>query len=243
MYIVCAPKMQVNGIIALLDKVAIKSYALPLIDFEFAPEKLKYLEENINSFDYVMLSSPSVINISKDIIAKAVKTKFITVGARSANEISKYTMSEVIYPENSSGRDAVLEGRLKFLDFTNKKVLIVKGDSNVGSDYSNITKAYPTWSKIELYHRISLNINEDELSVLLGSATIKGIIITTSNLVANLFDLCTKIGCREFLQKELFIVIHPQIAEKLRDLGITNIRVTKSANKEDLVNLIKSSLT
>lgn len=238
MYIVCAPKQQVNEIITLLDKIAIKSYVLPLIDFVFDLEKLKYFEDNVNSFDYVMISSPSVIQATKEIIPQAINTKFITVGAKSAEEIRKYTENEIIYPEHSSGRKALLNEKLKILDFTEKKVLIIKGESNSKRDYSNITKLYPNRLELELYQRISLKINEAELKKLLDSGCVQGIIITTSSLVADLFALGTKICCSGLLQKELFIVLHPQIMKKLHEFGASKVLVTKSANKEEITALI-----
>lgn len=239
MYIVCAPQQQVDEIINLLDEINRESYALPLVDFHFDPDKLKYFAENINNFDYIMLSSPSVIKVSGEIISTAIMTKFITVGIKSADELRKYTANEIIYPKKSSGREALLNECLQSRNFANKKVLIIKGEDGENDGYLSFSQVYLSWLKLELYSKIPLGVNVEELKNLLFNSSVQGIILTTSSLVADLFAVAAKINCEKLLQKKLFIVLHQKIANKLHEYDVSRILLTKSAAKEDIIDVVR----
>lgn len=238
MYIVCSPQQQIKSIIDLLDKQNISSYPLPLVDFHFDPGKFKYLNDNINNFDYVMLSSPSVIYAIQDIIKKSLNTKFITVGAKSALAIKNYTDNEIIYPNNISGREELLVNELPKINFNYKKVLIIKGENSIKDSYNSYVSTYPDWQIIDIYSRITLHTNEEDLKNLLKSDQVQGIIITTSSLVDDLFALAKRINCEKLIQKKLFMTIHPKIAKKLYTFGVTRVLLTKTVNKEEIVHLI-----
>jgi uroporphyrinogen-III synthase len=239
MYIVCSPKMHMEEMIQLLNEIRVASYPMPLLDFKFDNEKLKYLEDNINSFDYVMISSPAVIEFIKSVIARAMFTKFITVGQQSANKIKKYTNKEVIYPELSSGQDALFNEKLKYLGLGDKKVLIIKGEIENNLGYNKLLKSYPSWQVLDIYKKIYLSPEPLEVKRILEDNTLRGIIITTSGVVGQLFAVARGVGCDKILQKMLFIAIHPKIEKKLLGYGVGRVLGTKSANKNDIVKLIR----
>lgn len=237
MYILMAPQNQTTEMLKLLKDFDVMS--LPLIDLEFSIDKINYVEKNINNFDYVILTSPSAINKLNNAINQAHNTCFMTVGLQSANKIKQLTKNEVIYPENIDGRDALFKDKIPLLDFSNKKVLLIKG-SDAGF-YNEIINRYPNWEVLDIYKRVHLiPENKELLKKLLTDRAVKGIIITTSILVDELFKLIDILGCRVLLQNIPFIVIHPKIRSALEQYGIKNILMTNSTNKREIADLIRS---
>ncbi len=96
MYLVCCPNIHMEEMVECLVEINVVGIPLPLLDFNFDTKKLQIVKEQINNFDYVMLSSPSSIEYIAEAITLATTPKFITVGTASAKRIAKYTEQEII---------------------------------------------------------------------------------------------------------------------------------------------------
>lgn len=237
MYILCTPQNQMVEMLKLLDEIEI--IPLALVNLEFSIDKIKYIEQNIDNFDYVILSSPTTIEHLSHAISLAANTSFITVGEQSANKIKQLTTNKVIYPDNGSGRDILFTEKIPAIDFSEKNVLLVKGESSDG--YSEIIEKYPKWQVLDIYKKVNLaSENKELLKKLLTNIAVKGIIITTSILVDELFKLIESLQCQLLLLNIRFIVIHPKIGKKLEQYGIQNIYITNSSNKNEILSLVRS---
>lgn len=239
MYLVCCPNVHIASMLDELATIHLSGIGLPLMDFNFDPHNLKFLEENIDQFDYVIIPSPAVIDYAKDAITKASIPTFITVGKSSRDRICRLSSQPVIFPEVGSGGLALFNEKLYQLDLFNKKVLVVKGDGGNDDLYLEMTKHNIKWTTLELYKRVLHELDADYLKKLLIIEGLQGIIITTSILAEWLFKQAEKAHCTALLRSCLFIVIHPQIEQKLKDFGAARVLVTPDAGRSAVIELIK----
>lgn len=232
--------MHMDEMVKNLAEINVSGVPLPLLDFKFDSERLDFIRAQINQFDFVMISSPSAIEFVAEAIALADKPKFITVGAASAKRIRNYTKQEIIYPELSSGQEALFNEKLRHLDLINKKVLVIKGDIENDESYVKLAKSHVNWTIVDIYSRIFLPIESEKLKKLLEDNELRGIIITTSTLVGWLFKEADRAGYGDLLKSRLFIALHPQIEKKLLNCGAGRILLTQSANRTAVTGLIRS---
>ena len=241
MYLVCCPNMQIEPLLNDLSKIDVIGLPLRLMDLEFDMGSIKFLEDNINRFDYVVIMSPAVIDVIKHIIMKATLPKFITVGITSATKIKKITTQEVIYPIEESGNEALFNEQMINLDLPNKKIMIIKGDGGSSEFYTQMNKYNIKWTNLEIYRRVLLDIEPNYFKKTLLVNNIEGIIITTSTLVEWLFIQAKRALCLNLLKECLFITLHQQIEKKLFEFGASRVLVTPIADRNAIIKLIKNN--
>ncbi len=135
---------------------------------------------------------------------------------------------------------ALFNEKLRHLNLSDKKVLVIKGNNESDNGSTNLAAKYPNWTVLDVYTRNMLPIDKVEFNNYLSSNELRGIIITTSTLVGWLFKEAERVGCANKLKNCLFIVLHPQIEKKLINCGAGRILVTNSATRDAVVGLIRS---
>lgn len=235
LFILCTPRNQTPAIEDLLHKFS--TYSLPLLNLVFDEDKLKYLEEKINSVDYLIITSPSVIEKIAPIIRIAKHTQFITVGIPSSKKLQESTSNLILYPKLESGKEALVAEILSKIDFRHKKVVLLSSDNSNNDIFLQIC---PHLEVITLYNNVRIYPELKELHNLLNKDEVTGIVITSTILVDELISIIWQINCEHIIEDMLFIVIHEKIAKKLRDYGAKNIKITKSADKQEILQLIEN---
>lgn len=239
MYLVCCPNVHMQTMINDLAKAHVVGVEIPLMEFKYDDKNLRFLEDNINQFDYVIIPSPAVIEYAKDAIALSYKPTFISVGAASGTKINKLTHKDVIYPKNGAGGAALFNEKLKDLDLPNKMVLVVKGEGGSEELYEKMAEHNIKWTSLDIYKRILLELEPDYLKKMLIIEGLQGIIITTRILVEWLFEQAAKDNCVDLLKNCLFITMHSQIEQRLHEFGALRVLVSPKAERASIVELIK----
>ncbi len=239
MYLVCTPNDGQQQFVDYLNSHQIKSYPLPLMDFDINHENLKVLANKINDFDYVMFISPNAIKFCADIIKEATHPIFLVVGVASARKLKLLTKLPIIYPTKASGASSLFEEKLKHLSLKNKKVLIVKGvgGNQILSKRFNLIDV--NWQEIDIYTRNKIHINVPFIKKSLTTKGFQGIIITSSILVEWLFIHAKKHKYFDILVQQPFFTIHDNIAKKLTTYGVNKVFTSAKTDQYSLVNLIK----
>ena len=244
MYLVCCPKVYLAEIVDSLALAKINALGLHLIDFEYDSKALQFLNANINSFDYVIIPSPLAIDYASEAISIATHPKFVVVGNASKTKITKYTRQSIICPDRSSGGAALFTEKLAYIDWSGKKVLLVKGLGGSRELIKKMQQHNIEFTTINIYRRLSLRLPDEFFKKILLEKYLQGIIITSSILVEYLFKEAHLAQCSDVLKRIPFITIHTRIKNKLLQYGVKNIYVTANANKNEIaqiINLIKKS--
>ncbi|MCX8514824.1 MAG: hypothetical protein RL017_84 [Pseudomonadota bacterium] len=225
MYIVCCPKDNAHEIISGLNQQQITTYFLDLLDIEYFETNFKLLELSIKRFDYIIFSSALVIEHAKDIIRNTPCATFITVGSASAQRIKKYTTNKVIYPAIGSGAKALIDSKLNTIDFSNKNILMIKGEG--GNDYLDnyFKNNNAVYVIIEVYKRIYKQLSTLEFKKIILLSQLQGIIITSSGLVDWLFQQAQINNAIEWLKQQNFITLHDDIKNQLNGFGVNSVVV------------------
>lgn len=223
------------------DKINIQLKLLPLIQLQELKENIQWVEDNINLYDYVILLSPNAIRFCETAIRSALNSKFITVGEASANSIKKLSSNAVLYPENGSGLEAMIDEVLSSsLQLNNSKILVLQGDYTRDNldDYFKINKINA--KSVIIYYHNALPIESEAFKNYLSSVNLQGIIITSSIFVKYILDQARQAECEDLVKSLTYLVLHPNIKAKLGEHEIQQITVSETASYESLVALIRS---
>lgn len=219
MYLVFASKTLAPQIIDKFASEGNKATHIPSMQIEVAQQAIAELQNIVNNFDYIIFTSPTAIEYAGSVI-KDVNAEFITVGKMTAQRLAKHIRpnNKILYPVHSSGVDALIKEVLDSISLANKRVLLVKGDSDSLQLTEYIANKVEVYQELTIYHYNYLPL---DLKLLLKTAT--GIVITSSVEVNYLFSQAKKFGYLEDLLLLPFVTIHQNIIRLLQANGVSNI--------------------
>ena len=239
MYLICSTEENSNIIIEQLKIIGIEAKKLIIMKFNIFEDQLKLIFDTINSYHYVLISSSTIIKYLTSIIKISQNPIFLTVGKTSADKILNINHQIVIYPNISSGIQALCEEKLVNIDFLNKKLLIIEGSkSNIYiKEFLSSIQMYISF--ISVYKTIYYEENIPFLNYKFKGVFPRGIVITSSSLVDWLFTE-SKINIDKNKLTDInFYTIHNNIRDKLASYGVKNIFVTKDSQINQISELIK----
>lgn len=218
MYLVFASTLQASQILSDLAKQNIQAKHIPSMEIEPDLESITQLKQIINDFDYIIFTSPTAIEFASKVLINT-KAQYLTVGQMTAKRLAKYiNPDKILHPQTSSGVDALIEEVLAKIDLANKKVLLVKGDSDSLRITSYLADKVDIYQEITIYHYKYLPL---DLKPLLKITT--GIVITSSVEAKYLFAQAKKFGYLEDLLLLPFVTIHQNIFKLLKSYGVSNV--------------------
>ncbi len=187
-------------------------------------DQINILQSSIDYFDYIVLVSPSCIDLTKNIITAAKVPIFLVMGELSYVQLSKLTNNTILYPKNSPGVSGLLDEILINLDLKSKKILLIKG---IGGDLKleqALKNSAAIFNVLEIYSRRLVPIPEHDFKKILDMHVYKGIIISSSGQVDWLFDYAKSYDCINEFQSLAFLTWHKKIEDKLRSYGVESIK-------------------
>ena len=242
MFFICSTDENSDKLIMQFNNVGDEVKKFIVARINIINSQLKILLKTINDYDYVVITSSTLINHLSAAISMAYKPIFITVGETSANKINHISSQILIYPTQSSGVQALCHQRLFNIDFLNKKILILEGNEPNEYIKSFLTYSYCDISCINIY-KVSYDISgyKKYMVEYICGTNIEGIIITSSGLVEKLFTIPKINSEHDKLIQTNFFTIHNNIKDKLISYGVKNVFVTKEAQIEQLLSLTRHS--
>jgi uroporphyrinogen-III synthase len=229
---------------------------LPLLDLRINNESLQYVADNISDFDVIIFTSPKSINACAAIIANMYKTAypmFYVMGEASAGIlrdmiVNTMTAPSIVinYPKLTTGSSGLVEEVFTLTDFSNKRVLLVKGSCGNIMLEKWLSTNNVDYVAIDVYDHVKIAISKDKFLSIFVNRVIprvtqkQNIVITSGLLVDYLFELALKYDILSLLIQQRFLTIHAQIADKLVNYGVSrdNIVITLTTNKSDLLTLM-----
>lgn len=239
MYLVTRPKVQADILINFLADNGIASCHLPIMEVDYNELDLSSMIREINEAGNLLLLSPTTIHYLSNVFNQINSTvKFFTVGEASAKAVLSYCDHMVIYPDNGSGVNALINDGL----LSSCEKIVVAGGSEINLQLINYLEdkkiCYITF---ELYKRINIGLLDIELieKVLSNQVNI-GIIITSSHIVKYLIECANKnMIVADSLAKLKLISIHPQISQLLKLNKFNQIIETVSADNNAILTVLR----
>lgn len=242
MYLLCCPVNQISEMSQQFQLANIKSQPLGLMELVLNEENFSWLYGNINTFDVVIFVSPSAIDFCSSLFALVKpNVEFLVMGRASAEKLYQLTNNKIRYSNDSSGASSLFFEIIKpdAPLFRSKKILIVQGSrgQDMLNQYLQLEGMHS--SIIKLYTHKPIELRFGTLTNLFAKNKYRGVVITSSLLVDELFKQAKTDECIELLQQTEFITIHSNIAQKLHEYGVTKVLVTPGVKKSDLIELLK----
>ena len=239
MYLVTRPESQAVVLINLLEQQQIKAKSLPLMAIKYYDLELDSLVSKINTYDNLLLTSPTVIDCLIPSLDKLKpELNLIVAGKSSADYLFDKSGIKALFPKHGSGVAELMSANL-----------IRQGTSYLiagGLPHNQQLATYLSINKInhdfiDLYQRTNsaiLNLAQTE-KIICDPQNI-GIIITSSSLAEYLYDCAQISHCiLQTLSKVYLITLHPNITRKLSQAGFSNIIETDNASNQAIINTIR----
>ena len=241
---------------------------MPLFDLSINYNKLQLIINHIHEFNVTIFTSPKSIRAYHQVLSKLSNLRnvisrnmFYVMGESSAIELRSilYKLIEdnrsiginvdisadistdinIEYPKYITGASGLIEEILSQIDFTNKRVLLLKGSYGNIMLESWLKDKQINYTAINVYNHVKVLISKVAFLKILNNE-LQGIIITSGLMVDYLFELALHYNMRNYLIVQNFLTIHSKIADKLVALGVArdHIKITNTTNKNDLLALL-----
>lgn len=235
MIIVTRPSPYGEELVKQLTQAGIEAKHCPL--FSIIPGgELSQLSAKINKLqagDSIIVVSPQVLNIlsaASLVLNFPANLQYMAIGEATAKLFSKLTSARVIYPQNDENSENLLS--LPELSQVNdKQVLILRGNGGRELLGSILQSKGAKVEYCECYQRIPITYPRTEIDQWENDTSI---IITSLESLLNL-DLCVTSKQRSLCT---LIISSPRIANKAKQLGWNNCRLSNSANNQILFKTI-----
>lgn len=242
--LVTRPNPTANDLINRLKDIKINACSLPLIEFSDGKDlkKLpKYLIHLPPGNMVFLLSQRSVYFAQKVLKQNKIQwpqtLKYYAIGYSTANEFYKYSGLKIIYPNNQTS-----DGLINLSDLQNisgKIGLILT--SNIGRTLL-IKTLYQREVKVilcECYKNCEKSYDGVTEGKRLRAMKIKIIIVTSGNMLKQLFNLFSVKDKEEWLLKCCLVVVSERLASLAKNMGWNNIQVSLGADNISIVNALQ----
>ncbi len=239
MYLVTRPEPQAVVLINLLEQQQIKAKYLALMAIKYYDLELESLISKINTYNNLLLTSPTVIDYLIPLLNKLKpELNLIVTGKSSADYLFDKSGAKASFPQHGSGVAELISADL----IRQRTSYLIAG----GLPHNQQLATYLEINEInhgfiDLYQRTnSAILNLAQTEKIICDPQNAGIIITSSSLAEYLCDCAQISPCiLQTLFKVHLITLHPNITQKLSQAGFRNIIETDNASNQAIINTIR----
>ncbi|URJ30519.1 uroporphyrinogen-III synthase [Candidatus Blochmannia vicinus (nom. nud.)] len=224
------------------------AYHLPLICFSTG-KTLSFLEQRLNLLstgDLLCIVSQNAIKYAhSQLLSLGISwpTRLVYYSIGRATSIKMYKLSGIApkYPKDKETSENLLQ--LPELIYSyGKRVLILRGSNGRTVLDDTLQKRGALVLSCECYRRQLLQYNREEQSCRLLELNIKTVVVTSGEILKQLYYLIPKFYRTSWLIRCRLIVVSLRLAKLAKSLGWTDIIIACSANNDVLTHvLIKNS--
>ncbi|MCC2626038.1 MAG: hypothetical protein K0R14_1911 [Burkholderiales bacterium] len=203
---------------------------------------IENVKQQINNFDFVIITSPAAINYAYEVFKIAAKeVTFIVPGISSYKKLGQYTQNQIYYPKSSSGAEAMINQVLENTNLCGKKIAIIQGSNtnNTLQNYLDAKLGNDSYKEMIIYEQKWQDLDNQGIKKLFMSNSMQGIILTSSAHARYLFNQWQKRGFYDMLLKTDFITLHIKIEQVIREFGAEGqVFISDHASMESLIELM-----
>ncbi|MDG3086684.1 uroporphyrinogen-III synthase [Vibrio hannami] len=242
--IVTRPSPEGEALCESLEGVGIQAFHLPLISFIKGAEA-EGLPSLLKSSDIVIAVSKPAVEWAHRILCQyeqdwPEKLRYLAIGQKTADELSKCTQQEVHYPEVSDSEHFL---KLPLLERVHdKKVLILRGNGGRELIRDKLSGRGAIVNYCEVYQRQTLVFNGHSEIEKWQRNNIDSIVVTSADQLTILMKAVPE-NYHHWLCTRTLLVPSYRIAEIASEFGFASVKVTGSASNSELLTTIQSFST
>jgi len=185
--------------------------------------------DRLDSFDLAIFISPNAVNKAMNLIqprrAWPAALPAGAVGRESEKQLRRHGVERTIAPQGRSDSEALL-ALPELHAMAGKRVVIFRGDGGRELLGDTLTARGATVEYAECYRRARPAGDVTPLLTAWARGEIDAVTITSSEGLANLFDMVGKLG-QQWLRRTPLFVPHERIAGNARMLGLEKVILTE----------------
>ena len=184
--------------------------------------------DRLDAFDIAVFISPNAVNKAMNLITvrRAWPPHLVaaTVGRESEKHLRRHGVSNVVAPTGRFDSEALL-ALAPMQDVAGKRIVIFRGDGGRELLGDTLVARGAQIEYAECYRRRRPDIDVSPLLTAWARAEIDAIVVTSSEGLANLYDMTGKLA-QQWLRRTPVFVPHERIADNARGLGLDRVVVT-----------------
>lgn len=240
--IVTRPAIAANTLIETLTRLGAHVTNVPLFAVEtlLGPDKLSQLAQDLPRYDLVICISRNAIAVILPYIVRLDKLKLATIGPGTAEDLTRYGASNVIYPPQSpyDSNSLLLELQLRAKTLKDRCIMILTGADGNNSLAEALQQQGAQVEVTSLYRRTMPRISVLQSQTVLNAATIDIMVVTCVTTLANLQVLAKSAGVNPFGIP--LLVVSSRISTYALERGFVNVCVAKGMSDENIVTALLS---
>jgi len=212
----------------------------PAIEIMDVPDlgPLNAVMARLDEFDIAIFISPNAVNKAMSLIGcLPPRLRVAAIGRGSVAALERFGIGAVSAPERRFDSEALLE--LPVLgDPVGKRVVIFRGAGGRDLLGATLVARGAHVEYAECYRRRRPHLDVAPLMQAWSRHEVHAAVITSSEGLANLFEMLEQPGQARLLETPLFVP-HPRIAEAARGLGAREVVVTRAGDEGVVASLIE----
>jgi uroporphyrinogen-III synthase len=221
-----------------LNKINCFAIAQPLLEIEPIEDKLTAIKFINGNYDIVIAVSGNAVGCTQKMINRPWPDAiYLAVGASTQKLLQHMVNNTVFAPEASADSEGLLS--LDVLQsIKGKRVLILRGQGGRDLLDKTLVERGATVDFLESYKRIKVDLNGEELVKNWQQASINGAIISSIEILEQLFSLIPNRYLSWLFDLTLYVP-SARIAERASIMGVKQVVTLPSLRTEEIVNFFK----
>ncbi|MXP51413.1 uroporphyrinogen-III synthase [Pantoea sp. SoEX] len=246
--LIMRPESDSQELVLRLRYLGKQAWSLPLIEFKPGND-LNYLPFYLTNVlctaDLVFILSKQAVHFANDIMEKyniswPVNLNYYAIGYTTALAFKTVSNLKIKYPKTKENSEELIS--LTKLDkIKNKNAIICGGNSSRGLLNKTLLDFNIKVFYIECYKSIKKIYDGNIEGKRLRTLGINTLVITSGDMLKQIFYLFSENDRKEWLLKCKLIVVSERLFNMAYQLGWKNISITEKANNESIIKILLNS--
>jgi uroporphyrinogen-III synthase len=236
--VVTRPRELAGGLAALVERAGGRAWIFPAIEIQDPsdPSAARRALSRLDAFDLAVFASPTAARKAlEQVAAWPGRVPAFALGAGTAAALARGGV-RARAPEGRADSESLLQSP-ELQQLAGKRVVILCGEGGRELLGETLAARGAQVERAELYRRALPSADPAELLEGWAAGEVHAVTATSSEAVANLFQLVGAGGAMRLLETPL-LVAHPRVAEAARRRGVRQVLVAGPSDEEMLARLV-----
>jgi uroporphyrinogen-III synthase len=232
--VVTRPTGQADALAGMIESRGGHALVFPVLEIHDVEDVRPLLDviDRLDAFDLAVFISPNAVSKAMNLIlARRTWPPALvaaTIGRESEKQLRRHGIAHSIAPQGRSDSEALL-ALPELQAVAGKRVVIFRGDGGRELLGDTLAARGATVEYAECYRRARPTADVTPLLTAWARGEIDAVTVTSSEGLANLFDMVGKLG-QQWLRRTPLFAPHARIAENARALGLEKVVLTEAGD-------------
>jgi len=232
--VVTRPAGQADSLAGMIEARGGRALVFPVLEIRDVDDVRPLLDVigRLDAFDLAVFISPNAVNKAMNLIL-AHRTwpralRAATIGRESEKQLRRYGVAHTIAPQGRSDSEALL-AMPELEPMAGKRIVIFRGDGGRELLGDTLVARGAVIEYAECYRRARPVADVAPLLTAWARGELDAVTVTSSEGLANLFDMVGKLG-QQWLRRTPLFAPHERIAANARALGLEKVVLTAAGD-------------